>query len=313
MTSWRRWLPGADVDGRRAGPRRAAARLGGGARVDRCGATGSATRRTGTRTLRAAGRVGDGGRLRARRRRRREPRPVRRGAAAGCPSRQLGRPSRRSAVVDGAAAGLELAAALLGVDPAPLRALGRPGGATGRRVGAAASRSMRTRRWRATTRFWRWERCSEATTISRPPTSRGASRSQQPLAGGLGQGRDRTRGAGVEVELDPAVRRVDALAAGSRRAGEPLDQLTGVDDQAVAQPGAGGHAQGRPRRGSGARGPTARGGLTAGGAARCRRGRPGSCRHPRGRRCPSRRPAWPRGSRRATSASWSSDGASRRR
>ena len=70
---------------------------------------------------------------------------------------------------------------------------------------------------------------------------------QQPLARRLGQGRDRPGGARVEVELDPAVGGVDALAAGAGGAGEALDQLAGVDDHAVAQAGTGGHGQGRAR------------------------------------------------------------------
>ncbi len=80
--------------------------------------------------------VRDGRRLRLRRRGRRLSGPVRRRAAARPP--RLGETGRRrgdgSAVVGGASPGLELAPALLGLDPPPLRTLGGPGGPTRRRV-----------------------------------------------------------------------------------------------------------------------------------------------------------------------------------
>ena len=93
-----RWLPGAEVTVLGPWPRRAAARLGGRARVGRGGPAGPGPGGLGRGPARRR-RVRDGRRLRPRRPGRRLPRPLRRGAAVALPvlwqSRQPSSVARR--------------------------------------------------------------------------------------------------------------------------------------------------------------------------------------------------------------------------
>jgi hypothetical protein len=57
------------------------------------------------------------------------------------------------------------------------------------------------------------------------------------------------RRGGTEDELDAAVRRVDALTAGTRGPGETFHELSGRDDHPAAQPRTGGDDQVTPGMG----------------------------------------------------------------